>query len=119
MTAQSSRGMARGCYSDRKAGDSSLKSSDRFSSVSYVALRLPVRGVEAGAALQSNPEDHFPWSLEVPLPTNTFSHISELKPRKHCMVSPRRLQDILQMPAADKGRLRVTKWIGTVPAVAV
>jgi len=23
------------------------------------------------------------------------------------------------MPAADKGRLRVTKWIGTVPAVAV
>jgi hypothetical protein len=23
------------------------------------------------------------------------------------------------MPAADKGRLRVTKWIGTVPAMAV
>jgi hypothetical protein len=35
------------------------------------------------------------------------------------MVSFLRLQDILQMPAADKGRLRVTKWIGTVPAVAV
>jgi hypothetical protein len=35
------------------------------------------------------------------------------------MVSRFRLQDILQMPAADKGRLRVTKWIGTVPAVAV
>jgi hypothetical protein len=28
------------------------------------------------------------------------------------------LQDISQMPA-DKGRLRVIKWIGTVPAVAV
>jgi hypothetical protein len=35
------------------------------------------------------------------------------------MVSRLRLQDILQMPAADKGRLRVTKWIDTVPAVAV
>ena len=35
------------------------------------------------------------------------------------MVSRLRLQDILQMPVADKGRLRVTKWIGTVPAVAV
>jgi hypothetical protein len=29
-----------------------------------------------------------------------------------------RLQDISQMPA-DKGRLRLIKWIGTVPAVAV
>ena len=35
------------------------------------------------------------------------------------MVSRLRLQDILQMPGADNGRLRVTKWIGTVPAVAV
>jgi len=35
------------------------------------------------------------------------------------MVSRLGLQDILQMPAADKGQLRVTKWIGTVPAVAV
>ena len=35
------------------------------------------------------------------------------------MASRLRLQDILQVPAADKGRLRVTKWIGTVPAVAV
>jgi hypothetical protein len=35
------------------------------------------------------------------------------------MVSRLRLQDILQMPATDKGRLRVTNWIGTVPAVAV
>jgi hypothetical protein len=34
------------------------------------------------------------------------------------MVSHLRLQDISQMPA-DKGRLRVIKWIGTVPAVAV
>lgn len=35
------------------------------------------------------------------------------------MVSGLRLQDILQMPAADKDRLHVIKWIGTVPAVAV
>lgn len=34
------------------------------------------------------------------------------------MVSHFRLQDISQMPA-DTGRLRVTKWIGTVPAIAV